>query len=155
VNPFCVAEELEAGFGMAGRQKVAAGGGCKRCDCRNPVGPTEAVSFAAVKGIVYSPSVAATILKPEARDALLNAIAKARRWIDDLRQGRRASFAEIAQQEGQVERHIRLPAPLAFVSPRIVSAIVEGTAPGNLTVTGLARALPYSWVEQAQASGRQ
>jgi hypothetical protein len=28
--------------------------------------------------------------------------------------------------------------PLAFVSPRIVSALLDGTAPGNLTVTTLA-----------------
>ncbi len=54
----------------------------------------------------------------ESRDALLTAIAKARSWIDDLRLGRLASFREIAEREGQGERHIRLLAPLAFVSPR-------------------------------------
>lgn len=117
--------------------------------------PWTVPSFAAIKGIVHSPSAAATTLRPETRDALLKAIAKARRWIDDLRQGRSTSFAEIAQQEGQVERHIRLLAPLAFVAPRIVSAIVDGTAPSDLTVTGLARALPYSWAEQAQANNLQ
>jgi len=107
-------------------------------------------AFVAVKGIIHSPSATRPTLKPESRDALLTAIPKARRWINDLQQGRIASFAEIARQEGQVERHIRLLAPLAFVSPRIVSAIVESTAPADLTVTGLARALPYSWAEQNQ-----
>ena len=115
--------------------------------------PWTAPTFAAVKGIVHSPSAVAPTLKPETREALLGAIAKARRWIDDLRQGRRASFAEIARQEGQVERHIRLLAALAFVSPQIVAAIVEGTAPADLTVTGLARALPHSWTEQARTVG--
>jgi site-specific DNA recombinase len=115
--------------------------------------PWTALSFAAVKGIVHSPSAKRPALKPESREALLTAIAKARRWIDDIRQGRIASFAEIAKQEGQGERHIRLLAPLAFVSPRIISAIVEGTAPADLTVTGLARALPYSWAEQDQSVG--
>ena len=47
-----------------------------------------------------------------------------------------------------VERHVRLLAPLAFVAPRIVAAIADGNAPANLTVTGLAKALPYSWAEQ-------
>jgi hypothetical protein len=28
------------------------------------------------------------------------------------------------------------------------AAIVDGTAPADLTVTGLAKALPYSWAEQ-------
>ena len=111
-----------------------------------------APSFAAVKGIVHVPSEKPA-MKPESRDALLTAIAKARRWIDDIRLGRIASFAEIAKREGQGERHIRLLAPLAFVSPRIIAAIVDGSAPADLTVTGLARALPYSWAEQEQAIG--
>jgi hypothetical protein len=59
------------------------------------------------------------------RDILLSAIAKARAWIEDLVEGRVTSFAEIAKREGKVERHIRLLAPLAFVSPRIVDDIVE------------------------------
>jgi len=115
--------------------------------------PWTAPGLAAVKGIVHAPSEPVRVLKPETRDALLHAIAKARRWIDDLRQGRTTSFADIARQEGQVERHIRLLATLAFVSPRIVSAIIEGTLPADLTVTGLARALPHSWAGQAQRVG--
>jgi DNA invertase Pin-like site-specific DNA recombinase len=109
-------------------------------------------SFAAVKGIVHAPSAAPT-LKPEIRDALLMAIAKARAWIDDLTEHRIASFAEIALREGKVERHIRLLAPLAFVSPRIITAIIDGTVPADLTVTGLAKALPHSWAEQERRIG--
>jgi site-specific DNA recombinase len=111
-----------------------------------------APSFAAVKGILHTPS-AKPPMKAESRDALLTAIAKARRWIDDIRLGRIVSFAEIAEREVQGERHVRLLAPLAFVSPRIVAAIVDGTAPADLTVTGLAKALPYSWTEQEQSVG--
>jgi hypothetical protein len=53
----------------------------------------------------------------ESRDALLAAIAKVRGWIDDIRLGRIASFAKIAEREAQGERHIRLLAPLAFCRP--------------------------------------
>jgi hypothetical protein len=88
---------------------------------------------------------------PESRDALLAAVAKARGWIEDIRLGRVASIAEIAKREGQGERHIRLLSPLAFVFPRIIAAIAHGTAPADLTVTGLAKALPYSWAEQEQS----
>jgi hypothetical protein len=35
-------------------------------------------------------------------------------------------------------------APLAFLSPRIIPAIVDGTAS--------AEALPYSWIEQEQSA---
>jgi site-specific DNA recombinase len=31
--------------------------------------------------------------------------------------------------------------------------VVDGTAPADLTVTGLAKALPYSWIEQEQRVG--
>ena len=85
-------------------------------------------SFAAVKGIVHTPSPKPAS-KPESRDALLAAISKARGWIEDIRLGRIASLAELAEREGQCERHIRLLAPLACVSPRIITAIVDGTAP--------------------------
>jgi site-specific DNA recombinase len=57
-------------------------------------------------------------MKPESRDALLAAVAKARGWIDDIRLGRFASFAEIAKREALCERHIRSLAPLAFCHPK-------------------------------------
>jgi DNA invertase Pin-like site-specific DNA recombinase len=116
--------------------------------------PWTAPSFAAVKGIVHAPS-AKPALKPASRDALLTAIVKARAWIEDIRFGRVASLTEIAKREGRGERHIRLLAPLAFVSPRIIAAIVDATAPADLTVTGLAKALPHSWAEQEQYIGFQ
>ena len=115
--------------------------------------PWTIASFAAVKGIVHAPG-GTPAMKGASRDALLTAIAKARTWVEGIQQGRVASFADIAQHEGQVERHIRLLAPLAFVSPRIIAAIVDGTAPADLTVTGLAKALPYSWAEQEQDVGQ-
>jgi site-specific DNA recombinase len=113
--------------------------------------PWTAPAFTAVKGILHAPNQHPT-MKPETRDALLTAIAKARGWIDDLVGGRVASFAEIATREGKVERHIRLLAPLAFVSPRIIAAIIDATAPADLTVTALAKTLPSSWAEQEQCT---
>jgi hypothetical protein len=81
------------------------------------------------------------------------AIAKAREWMDDLAHGRVASFTAIARREEKVERHIRLLAPLAFLSPRIISRLLDGTAPAGLTITALARALPWSWAEQERRLG--
>jgi hypothetical protein len=105
-----------------------------------------------VKGIMHVP-LHNTPIKPDRREALLSAIAKARQWMDDLAQDGAASFAAIARREGKVERHIRKLAPLAFLSPRIVSAILDGNAPADLTVTKLARALPHSWAEQERQVG--
>jgi site-specific DNA recombinase len=59
----------------------------------------------------------------------------------------------LARREGKAERHIRLLLPLAFLSPRIVSALLDGTAPADLTITALARGLPWSWAEQERRLG--
>jgi ParB-like chromosome segregation protein Spo0J len=84
---------------------------------------------------------------------LLAAIARARSWMNDLVEGRGNSFEEIARSENKVERHIRNLTPLAFVSPRIVEAIANGSAPADLTVTMLARALPHGWAAQEHKLG--
>jgi site-specific DNA recombinase len=108
--------------------------------------PWSAAAFTEVKGILHSPSPRPT-LRAETREALLTAIAKARIWINELVEGRLGSFCEIAKREGKVERHIRLLTPLAFVSPRIIAAIMDDSAPADLTVTGLAQPLAFSWTE--------
>src|SRR5262249_14134585 len=107
---------------------------------------------AAVKGILHVPAHD-TPITPSPRDILLTAIAKARSWVNDLATGRTGSFAVLARREGKLERHIRLLLPLAFLSPRVVSHILEGTAPAGLTITALARALPWSWAEQERPLG--
>jgi site-specific DNA recombinase len=103
-----------------------------------------------VKGIVHVPAHN-TPMKPGRRELLLTAIAKARRWLKAVERGH--SFTDIARREAKAERHVRHLAPLAFVSPRIITAIMDGTAPAGLTVTALASRLPYSWAEQEQRSG--
>jgi site-specific DNA recombinase len=107
---------------------------------------------AAVKGIVHVPAHN-TPITPSRRDALLIAIAKARKWMDELANGRVGSFAMLARREGKLERHIRRLLPLAFLSPRIVSRLLDGTAPAGLTIAALARALPSSWDEQERRLG--
>jgi site-specific DNA recombinase len=115
--------------------------------------PWSPPTSSAAKGIVHEPSSPLPI-SPDTREALLAAIGKARRWLDDLVSGRAASFGEIAKREDKVERHVRFLAPLAFLSPRIVRAIIDGNAPRGLTVRELAKTLPYSWAEQERRLGR-
>jgi site-specific DNA recombinase len=105
--------------------------------------PWKAHAFEAVKGVLHQPDERPT-LGAEARDAVLLAVAKARVWIDELASGRIQSFAEIAQSEGKVERHIRLLPPLAFVPPRVLASIADGTCRQDVTVTTLARGVPFS-----------
>jgi site-specific DNA recombinase len=101
-------------------------------------------AFSSVKGVLHQPEAKPT-LKGETRDAILLAIAKARSWIDDIASGRIRSFGEIAEREGKVERHIRLLTPLAFIPPRTLATIIDGTGPHDATVTALAQAVPHRW----------
>jgi hypothetical protein len=93
-------------------------------------------------------------LKQESRDAILLAIAKARAWIDDLVSGCVRSLAEIAEREGKVERHIRLLTPLAFIPPRTLAAIIDGTGPHDATVTAL-QAVPHRWDRNPAGQGSE
>jgi site-specific DNA recombinase len=110
------------------------------------------VAATEVKGVLHSPSEKPRTT-PESRDALLLAIAKARAWIDDLMRGRVTSFPEIAKQEGKVEDHVRFLARLAFVSPRVISAIIDGAVPVDFRVTDFAKRLTCSWSEQDRIIG--
>ena len=129
-----------------------AGSGPKRADTTSAAIaiPWTAPAPSPAKGIVYAPAHN-TPMKPGSREVLLVAIAKARRWIKEVERGH--SFADIARREGKAERYVRQLAPLAFVSPRVIIAILDGTAPAALTMTTLAAGLPYSWAEQEQRTG--
>jgi hypothetical protein len=116
--------------------------------------PWTAQAFPSVKGVLHQPETKPT-LKQETWDAILPAVAKARSWIDHLVSGRIQSFAEIAEREGKVERHIRLLAPLAFIPPRILAAIIDGSAPHDFTVTALAQAVPYRWDRNPAGQGSE
>ncbi|MGA3304195.1 MAG: recombinase family protein [Methylovirgula sp.] len=105
------------------------------------------------KGLVHSPTEAR--MDPRAQKSLLETIVKARRWMDEITSGKVHSFEEIAAREHLVERYVRRLSSLGFLSPKIVQAIIDGTAPADLTATSLTRALPHSWSAQEMLSALQ
>jgi site-specific DNA recombinase len=98
------------------------------------------------KGVVHTP--AHQSLDPQKRDALIDAIARSRRWVKRLTTEPDLTTRALARDEKIVERHLRFLLPLAYLSPKIITAIIDGTAPSHLTASILARGLPYSWTEQ-------
>ena len=62
-----------------------------------------APGFQVIKGIIHAPC-AKPALRPESRDALLTAIAKARGWINDIRLGRIPARAGVARVFWSAER---------------------------------------------------
>jgi len=101
------------------------------------------------KGIVHTPATQGhATIDPQTRESLLQAITRARAWMDAILTGNIASFDDIAATEHLAPRYIRRLALLALLSPKIIRAIEEGTAPAGLTVTRLTQALPHSWAQQ-------
>lgn len=88
-------------------------------------------------------------MRSETRARLVDGIAKARRWLDDLIAGRVADTAAIARQECCSERSVRMTLNLAFLSPKLVQAAVDGTLPSGLGIIRLTD-MPSEW--QAQIS---
>jgi len=98
------------------------------------------------KGVVYDPGTLEA--DPRAKDVILTAINKARRWVDELMSGR--SLATIAQEEGCTIRHARSLVQLAFVSPKVVKAIIDQCLPSGLTATGLLQRMSPLWLLQEE-----
>src|SRR6202171_6308993 len=80
---------------------------------------------------------------------LIKAIARGRAWFEELAAGRARSLRELAERDGITRRYIRRLVDLAFLSPELVEAILQGRQPVELTATRLTQLdLPLDWTEQ-------
>lgn len=79
----------------------------------------------------------------------------ARRWMDDLVQGRARTVAEITAREGLRPGAVSRILPLAWLPPDISAAILEGGQPADLTARRLRELpdLPPDWSEQRSILG--
>jgi site-specific DNA recombinase len=85
---------------------------------------------------------------------LVKAVARAHVWVERLLSGGAPSFRAIAREEGLPERYVSRLAPLAFLAPDIVQAILEGRQPETLCLDDLEDAdLPLGWNEQRRKLG--
>ena len=63
--------------------------------------------------------------------------------------GRARSLYELARRDGLSRRYIRRLVNLAFLSPKLVEAVLQGRQPVELTGTRLTELdLPIDWTEQ-------
>jgi hypothetical protein len=85
--------------------------------------------------------------KGEPNHALIRAIVTAQAWVEEIKAGQ--SVSDIIQAhnipEGMIWKRIRL----AFLSPNLLQAIVDGTTNRDLTIKMLTRHdLPFDWSDQ-------
>jgi hypothetical protein len=86
-------------------------------------------------------------IRSETRARVVEGIAKARLWMDDLVSGRVTNTAELASRERCSERSVRMILGLAFLSPSITKAAVDGSLPRGIGITELVTA-PANWRAQ-------
>lgn len=82
-----------------------------------------------------STSILQKPIRAEARARLLYTIARARGWVKGLVDGTLTSPEQIAAIEGCSERSVRMILPLAFLSPTIVRAVVEGSMSDGIGIS--------------------
>jgi site-specific DNA recombinase len=88
----------------------------------------------------------------ERRARLVSAIARGRRWLDDVVLGRVTTIAELCSREKCSTRQINMTISLAFLAPNLVKAAVEGRLPRGIGVERL-RDPPTEWSRQFAALG--
>jgi hypothetical protein len=90
-------------------------------------------------------------VEPSADPALIKAIARGHTWLEQLASGEAATLSDIARRENVTDRYVSSLIKLAFLSPEIVQAAVEGRCPPGVSAKRLTleMELPLLWREQA------
>ena len=83
-------------------------------------------------------------MRAETRARLVDGIAKARFWLDDLLTGRATDTHAIAIAESCSERSVRMTLNLAFLAPSVVQAAIAGTLPEGSGISALIN-VPRLW----------
>ena len=92
---------------------------------------------------------------PRRDQSLIDMVARSHAYIEALTDGQQPGRKDIAMRFGVHPEDVSRLLPLAFLSPRIVEAILSGQQPADLTARHLVRniELPVGWAEQCEMLG--
>jgi DNA invertase Pin-like site-specific DNA recombinase len=103
---------------------------------------------------ILAPSANGSSPTPHLDKHLIKAVARAHSWREALVTGKAESVNELVRNSRFSKRYIRRLLPLAFLSPDITEAILQGTQPPHLKLVDLLdRHLPLSWEKQREMAG--
>jgi site-specific DNA recombinase len=88
----------------------------------------------------------------ERRARLVSAIARGRRWLDEVASSSVTDVQQIAARQKCSVRQVNMTISLAFLAPDLVRAAVEGRLPRGIGVERL-RDAPAEWGRQFEALG--
>src|SRR6516162_9379086 len=90
--------------------------------------------------------------RPERRLRLVKAIARGRRWLDEIVSSSVTDAEQIALRERCTVRQVNMTISLAFLAPKLVRAAVEGRLPRGINIERLRHA-PAEWKRQFEVLG--
>ena len=93
--------------------------------------------------------------KRQANQTLVEAIAKAHRWQEQIESGEHAGIDDLAQALGLDRTYVGRMLRLTSLAPDIVEAILRGDEPDGISLSRLHRTLPVCWQEQRGRWGRR
>ena len=91
-------------------------------------------------------------MRTKARAILIEALRDAHRWLDELMTNSNQTAEALAAREGKTERSIRMTLSLAFLSPALAQAAIDGRLPRGFGVKRLID-LPVGWSDQWSTLG--
>ena len=106
------------------------------------------------RAVIRVPDRAAPVrpMRVETRATLLTAIARGRRWLDEIVSGAVAGPDAIAMREGCSRRQVSALLSLTGLAPDIVEAAIAGRLPHGIALRDLTD-LPLAWSEQRRCIG--
>jgi site-specific DNA recombinase len=86
-------------------------------------------------------------------EGLIQSIIRAHAWMHSLREGAHKSIETLAEANRLHPKVVRQALRLAFLSPKVTSAILKGSQPAALSLARVPKLLPLSWTEHQSLLG--
>jgi hypothetical protein len=86
-------------------------------------------------------------------NAMIKLLARGHRWHRKLFDGNHASIEDMAKSENISPSFVSRILRLAYLSPTVVEAILDGKYPAQLTMKDLMEPFPMEWDAQAKHFG--
>ena len=102
------------------------------------------------KAVIVLPNGARAIERREALidNAMVKLLARGHRWHRKLFNGTQASIEDLAKSENISPSFVSRILRLAYLSPTVVEAILDGKYPAHLTMKDLMEPFPVEWAMQ-------
>jgi site-specific DNA recombinase len=85
--------------------------------------------------------------EPARNDGLIQSIVRAHVWVRNLQDGTYDSIEALAEANLLHPKVVRQALRLAFLSPEVASAVLEGSQPERLSLARVPKLLPLAWTE--------